>query len=589
MTIAISSNFDSGAIEVLAVDGVARRPRDAQRSSRPTARRANSCSGSISASAAPRRSGARLRIVNAGATTYAAGWRDYRAVASWDRRRWQRLPTRFDGQVMTIELPPAPGPSYIAYFEPYSWERHLGLLAASCARGAALRRLGATVQGRDLDALVVGTGAHPVWIIGRQHPGETMAEWFIDGLLARLLDEADPVARMLRQHATFHVVPNMNPDGAVLGNLRTNAAGANLNREWLAPTIERSPEVKLVRDAMHATGCAAFFDIHGDEALPYVFVAGCEMLPNFSERQRDRAGGLQRRLSRREPGLPDRARLFGEQVQGGRPEARVQVRRPHVRLSVADARDAVQGQRQRAGRARGLERRPQPAPRRGDARSGAASPAAVMTIATGSRVSLRRARLADRPRVYEWLVHSDLTPNVFGPLFPEREVPTIEQFASRFVNACFDGTRPYSGRVFVIALGGEEIGSVAHGPIDLLNDVVELDIWLAEKRLTGRGVGSEALVLLADWLQANYGVNRFLVRPSRRNVRALRAMRRAGFRETDLPAPEVIATLHLPTGQYADEVLLFRILPVPRPPCSGIRGAPTCSSTASSPASRIRS
>ena len=186
-----------------------------------------------------------------------------------------------------------------------------------------------------------------------------------------------------------------------------------------------------------------------------------------------------------------------------------------------------------------------------------------MTIATGHRVSLRRARLQDRPRVYEWLVHSDLTQNVFGPLFPEREAPTIEQFSSRFVNACFDGTRPYSGRMFVIMLGGEEIGSVAHGPIDLLNDVVELDIWLAEKRLTGRGVGSEALVLLADWLQANYGVNRFLVRPSRRNVRALRAMRRAGFRETDLPASEVIATLHLPPGQYADEVLLFRILPVP--------------------------
>jgi murein tripeptide amidase MpaA len=78
----------------------------------------------------------------------------------------------------------------------------------------------------------------------------------------------------------------MNPDGSVLGNLRTNAAGANLNREWLAPTPARSPEVLAVRDAMHATGCAAFFDIHGDEALPYVFVAGCEMLPDFSERQR---------------------------------------------------------------------------------------------------------------------------------------------------------------------------------------------------------------------------------------------------------------------------------------------------------------
>jgi len=285
MTIEISSSFDSGAIEVVAVDG-----------DRADLAVRNDVAADGTASeflqwfhfrvSGAEKSGARLRIVNAGRTTYADGWRDYRAVASWDRRHWARLPTAFDGQVMTIELPPAPAPTYVAYFEPYSWERHLALLADGCARGARLQRLGSTVQGRDMDALVVGTGAHPVWIIGRQHPGETMAEWFIEGLLARLLDEADPLARALRRVATFHVVPNMNPDGSVLGNLRTNATGANLNREWLAPTMERSPEVKVVRDAMHATGCAAFFDIHGDESLPYVFVAGCEMLPDFGEGQR---------------------------------------------------------------------------------------------------------------------------------------------------------------------------------------------------------------------------------------------------------------------------------------------------------------
>jgi murein tripeptide amidase MpaA len=285
MTISISSAFDSGAIEVIAIDGT---------------RADLAIRNDIAADGSPgeflqwfhfrvsgaEASGAVLRLTNASQTTYADGWRDYRAVASWDRRRWERVRTAFDGEVMAIELPPAPGPSYLAYFEPYSWERHLALLADACARGARLVRLGATVQGRDVDMLEVGTGPQPVWMIGRQHPGETMAEWFIDGLLARLLDEADPLARELRRRATLHIVPNMNPDGSVLGNLRTNAAGANLNREWLAPTRERSPEVLLVRDAIQSTGCAAFFDIHGDESLPYVFVAGCEMLPSFSARQR---------------------------------------------------------------------------------------------------------------------------------------------------------------------------------------------------------------------------------------------------------------------------------------------------------------
>ncbi|MGH6611027.1 MAG: M14 family metallopeptidase [Burkholderiaceae bacterium] len=284
MPVHISSAFDSGAIDVIACNAdrieLAIRPD-------VTADRARGeflqwfhfrVSG-------VEQTGAQLSIVNAGTTTYPNGWRDYRAVASWDRRSWERIPTRYDGQILTINLPPAPGPSYIAYFEPFSQERHLALLADCVARGARSLRLGASVQGRDIDALTVGSGARQVWIIARQHPGETMAEWFVDGLLRRLLNDADALVRDLRRVATFHIVPNMNPDGSVLGNLRTNAAGANLNREWLQPSVDRSPEVECVRDAIESTGCDAFFDIHGDENLPYVFVAGCEMLPSFSAKQ----------------------------------------------------------------------------------------------------------------------------------------------------------------------------------------------------------------------------------------------------------------------------------------------------------------
>ncbi len=104
----------------------------------------------------------------------------------------------------------------------------------------------------------------------------------MEGLLGRLLDGADPVARRIRELASLYVVPNMNPDGAVRGNLRTNAAGANLNREWMNPSIERSPEVMLVRAEMERTGVALFLDIHGDEELPYVFFSTAEEVPGFS-------------------------------------------------------------------------------------------------------------------------------------------------------------------------------------------------------------------------------------------------------------------------------------------------------------------
>jgi hypothetical protein len=56
-------------------------------------------------------------------------------------------------------------------------------------------------------------GPLQVWLYARQHPGETMAEWWMEGALEKLLDNRIG-DRRLRQKATFHVVPNMNPDGS---------------------------------------------------------------------------------------------------------------------------------------------------------------------------------------------------------------------------------------------------------------------------------------------------------------------------------------------------------------------------------------
>jgi murein tripeptide amidase MpaA len=236
----------------------------------------------------------RLQFLNAGDCTYPDGWRDYQAVASYDRAHWFRVPTGFDGRVMTVDFTPEHDSVWFAYFEPYPEERHLSLLA-TCQRSplARLSHLGSTVDGRDMTLVTVGeagAGKKVIWMIARQHPGETMAEWFCEGVLQRLTGTGmwagDPVARQLLDRAVFHIVPNMNPDGSARGNLRTNAAGANLNREWMEPSPQTSPEVYHVRRAIENTGCDMFFDIHGDEGLPYNFVAGSEMLPGFTEAQR---------------------------------------------------------------------------------------------------------------------------------------------------------------------------------------------------------------------------------------------------------------------------------------------------------------
>ncbi len=228
-----------------------------------------------------------LRIVNCAGSAYPHGWPDYKAVMSLDREEWLRVSdTSFSGGVLTIKLTPPQDVVWIAYFAPYSMERHHDLVTQTAALdGVGYRSLGKSLDGQDLDCLTIGSGALNVWLYARQHPGESMAEWWMEGALEKLTDEDDPVARVLRRECTFRIVPNMNPDGSRRGHLRTNAVGVNLNREWHAPTAEKSPEVLCVRNAMDGTGVDFAMDVHGDEAIPANFLAGFEGIPSFTERQ----------------------------------------------------------------------------------------------------------------------------------------------------------------------------------------------------------------------------------------------------------------------------------------------------------------
>jgi murein tripeptide amidase MpaA len=227
-----------------------------------------------------------LRITNAGGSAYPDGWRDYRACASHDRQDWYRVPTSYSNGTLSIAFTPEADSVWIAYFAPYSIERHHDLVARiAAAPGVIQERLGLTLDGQDLDLLSIGEGPKQIWFYARQHPGESMAEWWMEGMLDRLVDPHDPVAVDLRRRATFHVVPNMNPDGSRRGHLRTNAAGVNLNREWHEPTLERSPEVWHVLRRMDATGVDFAMDVHGDEAIPHVFIAGFEGIPTWTEAQ----------------------------------------------------------------------------------------------------------------------------------------------------------------------------------------------------------------------------------------------------------------------------------------------------------------
>ncbi|MEO0062636.1 MAG: hypothetical protein RLZZ08_1196 [Pseudomonadota bacterium] len=252
-----------------------------------------------------------LKIGDLNGSAYPGGWTGYRAACSADRTFWARTDSSFDagedGGTLTIRHTLASDVAWFAYFAPYSQERHHDLVAeAAASDGVTLRRLGQSIEGRPIDCLQLGEGPLPVWLIARQHPGESMAEWWMEGALEALCDPADPVARLLRARCTFHVVPNCNPDGSFRGHLRTNAVGANLNREWADPTAERSPEVLAIRNAMDATGVRFCMDVHGDEAIAANFMAGFEGIPGWTDALGAQYNRFKAILDRRSPDFQTR-------------------------------------------------------------------------------------------------------------------------------------------------------------------------------------------------------------------------------------------------------------------------------------------
>lgn len=283
MKLKISSNFDAGNIEVVSVESYSdinlkiRKDTNSEFLQwfyfRLQGGKGQSC---------------KINLLNAGESAYPDGWINYKARASYDRETWFQVPTEYDGNDLKINFTPEYDSVYIAYFAPFSYEQHLNLVdSAQQSPLCNLESIGETLQGRPIDFLRIGDGddkKKKLWVIARQHPGESMAEWFMLGLISKLLDEDDAVSISLLEKANFFLVPNMNIDGSILGNLRVNAKGVNLNREWAEPSLENSPEVFYVKQKMREIGMDFSLDVHGDEGLPYVFISGIEGIPSFNEK-----------------------------------------------------------------------------------------------------------------------------------------------------------------------------------------------------------------------------------------------------------------------------------------------------------------
>jgi RimJ/RimL family protein N-acetyltransferase len=174
----------------------------------------------------------------------------------------------------------------------------------------------------------------------------------------------------------------------------------------------------------------------------------------------------------------------------------------------------------------------------------------MIEIIYGKIVILRPATPMDRKPIFDWLTNSDLTNQMMGPpAYPDSKIPVWAEFIEDYKEYFFDGSQPLSGRCFVIEVNSEPIGQINHDKIYPPDNSTELDIWLKSSRYTGKGYGTDAIVTLCDFLTRTLGCRKFIISPSKRNLNAIKAYKKAGFVETDDKVDESMA-------DYTDAVVM---------------------------------
>lgn len=140
------------------------------------------------------------------------------------------------------------------------------------------------------------------------------------------------------------------------------------------------------------------------------------------------------------------------------------------------------------------------------------------------------------------------------PKFPDNPVPSWKEFDADYLDYFFDGLQPQKGRCFIILNNRIEVGQINYNRIDKKTKTTELDIWLSDKKYTGKGIGTTAIKLLCRHLFENVGCKKVLIQPSARNENAIKAYKKVGFKEqTNIPDNFEL--------DYYDSVLLELELP----------------------------
>ena len=157
----------------------------------------------------------------------------------------------------------------------------------------------------------------------------------------------------------------------------------------------------------------------------------------------------------------------------------------------------------------------------------------------GDIVTLQPATQRDRRTIYEWLIQ-------WQPLFLYHPLPSWEEFCDDYKPFFFDGSRLKTGRCFIITVDSVTVGQINYHTLHEHFQHTELDIWMNGPENCGKGYGSDALKALCDYLFRSLGIKEFVIRPSVKNLQAIKAYEKAGFHQVKCNTEEQTARYGAP-------------------------------------------
>lgn len=131
-----------------------------------------------------------------------------------------------------------------------------------------------------IDEIIIGDVKLPMVVFtARQHPGETLSSFFIEGVIQEILNSS----KLLEKYC-FVIYPIVNKDGVKNGNHRyTN--GIDYNRSWNKKDAPN--EIKYIKEQLKKYNIKFFIDVHNDEITSENYIrTSCRNLKN------DRIAGI---------------------------------------------------------------------------------------------------------------------------------------------------------------------------------------------------------------------------------------------------------------------------------------------------------